>query len=234
MGPKEKSTEISTPFFDFSQLASSASINFLDLPNEVRNKIYQTVLVVLHPLYLFQDPGPCLETFAPDKPLQWLALLHTNRQISVEASAVLYRVNHFEFIDITKQQIGVLRSFLDCIGSVNAASLSHLCINFPVAVSIAEEVGKVRLRDDNLQSLKLLQDKCTNLSTLEMIVHYRNSGFFTRTDQFLREAFSHIDAQLKAIHSLQRIIVRVETQSRVPTSSAKDMMKRLGWLVFSA
>lgn len=143
-------------------------------------------------------------------------------------------MNHFELVDITKLQIGVLRSFLDCIGPLNAASLSHLCINFPTVVSIDKEPGKVKLRDDSLQSLKLLQDRCTNLSTLETVVHYKNSSLFTRTDQFLQEAFSHIDAQLKAIQPLRRIIVRVETQSGLPTSSAKDMMQRLGWVVLSS
>ena len=233
MDPNDKDTKISTPVFDSSQLASSASINFLGLPDWIRDKIYQKVLIILHPLYLFQDPGSPVDAFAPDKPLQWLALLHTNRQISVEASAVLYRVNHFELINITKAQVGVLRSFLDCIGSVNAASLSHLCINFPTVLSIDEEPGKVRFREDSLQSLNLLQDKCTNLSTLETVVHFKNSDFFTKTDQFLNEAFSQIDAQLKAIHSLRTIIVRVEPQSVVLTSSTKDMMLRLGWLVLS-
>jgi hypothetical protein len=198
MDPKDKDTKISKPIFDSSQSASSALINFLDLPVHIRNKNYQRVLIVLlHPLYLFQDPGSPVGAFAPDKPQQWLALLHTNRQISIEASAVLYRVNHFELVDITKRQIGVLRSFLDCVGSVNAASLSP-------------SMHQISNRGD-----------------------YKNFGFFTKTDQFLREAFSQIDAQLKAIHSLQRIIIRVEAQSGVLTSSAKDMMQRLGWLVLS-
>ena len=233
MGSKEKSTQTSTTALDSSQSKISAPANFLGLPNEIRNRIYKRVLIILHPLYLFQEPGSPVETFAPDRPLQWLALLYTNRQIYVEASAVLYAINRFHFVDITRQQVGVLRSFLDCIGSVNAASLSHLCINFPITESIDEQPGKVTLRDDSLQSLKLLKDKCTNLSTLETLVHYKNSNLFTRTDEFLREALSQIDAQLKAIPSLKKIIVRVEVYDRVPTSSAKDLMQGLGWLVLS-
>lgn len=233
MGSKEENIQTSTTDCDSSQSTSSATVNFLDLPIEVRNRIYEIVLVILHPLYLFQEPGSPVETFAPDRPLQWLALLHTNRQIYVEASAVLYAINHFHFVDITQRQVGVLRSFLDCIGYVNAASLSHLCINFPIAESIDDQPGKVRLRDDSLESLKLLQDKCTNLSTLETVVHYKNSSFFTRTDEFLREAFSQIDAQLKAIPSLKRIIIRIAVNDRVPTSSAMDLMQGFGWLVLS-
>jgi len=222
-----------TPVSNSSQAASSSPTKFLDLPSLVREKIYEKVLVVLHPVYLFQEPGSSVDAFAPDKPPRWLALLHTNRQISVEAGAVLYRVNHFELVDITRPQIGVLRSFLDCIGSVNAASLSYLCISFPLVESIDEEPGKLRLKEDSLQCLKVLQEKCTNLSTLETVVHFRNSGFFTRKEQFLREAFTQIDGHLKTIHSLQRIIVRIDTQSGVPTSAVKDMMQQLGWLVLS-
>jgi WD40 repeat protein len=113
-------------------------------------------------------------------------------------------VNHFKLVDITKAQTDVLRSFLDCIGIVNAASLSHLCINFPTVVSIDEEAGKVRLREDSLQSFNLLQEKCTKLSTIETVVHFKNSEILTKTDQFLQEAFAQIDTQLKVIHSLQR------------------------------
>ncbi|EXJ89942.1 hypothetical protein A1O3_03009 [Capronia epimyces CBS 606.96] len=196
-------------------------INFLDLPNLVRDKIYEAVLVVLHPIYIFQESNSSVEAFAPDKPPRWLALLHTNRQISAEASAVLYRVNHFELVDITKPQIRVLQSFLNGIGTVNAASISNLSISFPTVIGIDEEPGKVRLKEDSLQCLKVLQDRCTNLSALETVVHYRNSGFFMKTEHFLRGALSQIDQYLKTINSLRRIIVRFEEPSRVPTSAAK-------------
>ncbi|KAK5936496.1 hypothetical protein PMZ80_011263 [Knufia obscura] len=208
-------------------------VNFLSLPTEIRNKIYEQVLVIPHPLYLFQEPGFSVDTFAPDKPFQWPALLYTNRQIHGEASAVLYGMNHFHFVDITAQQVDVLRSFLSHIGITNAASVSHLCVNFPVAQNIEGEPRKFRLRDDSMQALTLLQDKCTSLSTLETVVHYKNSSFFTRTDKFLQEALPQIDAQLRAISSLESIVVRVEVHGQIPTSSAKELMQELGWSVVS-
>ncbi|KAJ9658702.1 hypothetical protein H2198_003580 [Neophaeococcomyces mojaviensis] len=212
-----------------SQSPSSATASFLGLPNEIRNRIYKTVLTISHPIHLFQDPGSAVASFAPDRPPHWLAILHTNRQIHAESSAILYTENHFHFVDITGQQVVVLRSFLDRIGSTNAASLSHLCINFPVAESMDDQPGSVRLKDHSLQSLQLLQDRCTNLSTLETLVHHKNSRFFTRTDDFLREAFSQIDAQLKAIHSLKRVIVRVEVDDNIPMTPARDLMQRV-WM----
>ncbi|KAF2023254.1 hypothetical protein EK21DRAFT_49476, partial [Setomelanomma holmii] len=157
----------SMPPFVSSKSASSATANFLDLPEKIRNDIYERVLIVPHPLYLFQEPNSRVETFVPERPSHWLALLYTNRQIYREASSALYGKNHFYFVDITQQQLGVLRSFLDCIGPVNAASLSYLCINFPVAECVDGQTGNIKLRDDSLQSLKLLRDRCTKLSILE-------------------------------------------------------------------
>lgn len=58
---------------------------FFSLPIETRSDIYKRVLALPQSLYLFQDPGCPIETFAPGKPYRWLALLYVNRQISAEA-----------------------------------------------------------------------------------------------------------------------------------------------------
>ena len=53
-----------------------------------------------------------------------------------EVIPVLYGMNNFSLVDSTPKQVGLVQTFFDCIGSVNAGLLSHLCINFPVAESI--------------------------------------------------------------------------------------------------
>jgi hypothetical protein len=118
---------------------------------------------------------------------------------------VLYKANHFQLVDITEQQVHLLRSFLDCIGSLNANSLSHLCVNFPVAETIPGQPGDVKLRDDSFQILKLVQERCTNLSTLETLVHHKNSGVFKKAEDSFQEALSPIDAHsLKPFLRLKR------------------------------
>jgi hypothetical protein len=218
----------------FSQQTNSVPINLFSLPVDIRNNIYRRVLIVPHPLYLFQDTGSqVVETFAPDKPSRWLALLYTNRQIHDEARAVLYGSNHFTFMDTTQQQGGLLQSFLSCIGSVNAGLLSHLCINFPVAESVDGQPGQVMLREDDLYSLKLLQEKCAKLTTLETLLYSRNSRRLINPNhddsQFIREALSQIDAQLKAIPSLKKIIVRF--YDGTPTPAVMELMQSLGWVI---
>ncbi|KAI9652857.1 MAG: hypothetical protein M1831_006382 [Alyxoria varia] len=183
-----------------------------------------------HPVYLFQDPGSPVETFAPERPPRWLALIHTNRQMNREASAVLYGVNNFTLVDTTQQQVGLLQAFLDCIGPVNASLLSQMCINFPVMEFQMEEC---KLREDDLQSLKLLQEKCTNLSILETYIHNNNSKGLTRMHegnlQPILEALSQFDVQLKAIPSLEKVIVRVHDGAPIP--SVMRSMQGLGWIV---
>ncbi len=213
-----------------SQPAGSAAINFFSLPSKARNNIYEEVLTVAHPLYLFRDTGPRVETFAPDKPLQWLALLFINRQMSSEASAVLYGKNNFILLDTPRQQIGLLQAFLDCVGPMNASLLSHLCINFP---DIEGLPGESKLKEGSLLTLKLLRERCTNITTLETHVYSHNSGVFTRTDQdklqFIREALSQIDVQLRAMPSLDKIIVRV--YGGTPTPSVMEFMQGFEWVV---
>ncbi|KAH8775274.1 hypothetical protein F5883DRAFT_257083 [Diaporthe sp. PMI_573] len=175
MGPEGKHTRSHCP--GPSQSTASGAIGFLDLPTRARQDVYKRVLAVGHPVYLFQDVGPRVETFAPDKPKWWLALLYTNKQIYSEAKAVLYGRNCFYLMDKPQQQDALLRSFLNCIGSSNADLLSCLCISFPVVEKAQDQPEKVRIREDGFQNLGLLQSNCANLTTLEMQSPRRIPGF---------------------------------------------------------
>ena len=191
------------------------------------------MLIVAHPMFGFQDAGFRVETFAPDKPFPSLSLPYTNRQIHNEAIPVLYGMNKSSPVDSTSQQVGLLQAFLDCIGSVNAALLSHICINFPIAESMKGQPGKVKVRDDSLQTLRILREKATNLMTLETFICDKISVGLTETDQdnsqFILDGLAQIDGQLKAIPSLNRVIVRILGQS--PTSSVIESMQGLGWVI---
>jgi hypothetical protein len=136
-------------------------------------------------------------------------------------------------MDTTQQQGGLLKSFLNGIGSVNAGLLSHLCINFPIAESVDGQPGEVMLGEDDLYSLKLLQEKCTKLTTLETLIYSQNSRRLINPShddsQFIREALSKIDAQLKAIPSLKKIIVR--SYNGTPAPLVMELMQGLGWAI---
>jgi len=216
-----------------SRLTSYGTISWFDLPKRIRHNIYKRVLVVAHPVYLFQDKGSRVEAFAPEKPIQWLALLHSNRKICGEAIEVLYGMNRFILVDTTRQQAGFLQSFLRCIGPVNAGLLSHICINFPVLENIEDQHDKVEMGEGSLHIWRLLREKCTNLTTLETFIYGKNSSFLTEADgdnsQFVREVLLQIDAQLKAISSLKKIIIRVYSGTLTPL--VIDLMQGLGWVI---
>jgi hypothetical protein len=216
-------------------MTSRNECRLFDLPRPVRDEIYREVLAVVQPLYLFKDSGsPKVGLFAPGKRPRWLALLFTNRLLHAEASAILYRANHFTFVSTTPNQSDVVQSFLDCIGSVNAAHLSHLSINFPAADS---QQGEVVLGEPDSDTLRLLQEKCTGLATLETIVQKGNSkGLTARSQaqdgsQFAREALAQVDVQFKAVPSLRKIIVRFYSGS--PTPEVAELMQRYDWVILA-
>lgn len=147
---------------------------------------------------------------------------------------MLYGSNHFTFVDTTRNQVNLLQSFLNRIGSVNAGHLSYICINFPVGENVRDQAGKVMLRED-LRGLKLLQEKCINLRTLETLVHSQNSRGLTMASHgsndshFTREVLARIDAQLKTIPSLCEILVRSYDGPLAP--EVAELMQGFGWII---
>lgn len=218
------------------QPAGPAPLNFFDLPRQTRDQIYEQVLAIAHPLYMFQDPGPAqVGAFAPDIPPCWLVLLYTNRQIHREASTFLYEANKFTLSDDTRRHSDLLKAFLNCIGPMSAGSLAHVYIKFPTVAVIEIRDGFSKFGDeDELQSLRLLREECTSLSTLEMLVSSRGSTRLDRggDSRFARETLSQIDLQLKEIPSLKRIVVRVF--SGRPISSVMESLQSHGWAVLPA
>lgn len=201
-----------------------------DLPDLILRQIFEYLLIVGHPLYLFRGNGDSVEVFAPDKPRQWLALLYTSWQMNEEASAVVYGCNTYNLLDATRDQSNLLRSFLNCIGPANANKLSRICTDFPVIEGVS---GAYKLRSGDLQVMKLLQEKCKSIKVLETCIHSGNSKGLSETDQesspYSREALTQFDIELKAIASLRKLIVTVYTGK--PSPSASQIMRDFGWVV---
>lgn len=214
------------------QPTTPTTTNLLRLPIEIRRIIYKLVLAVNTPLYLFGE-GTRVRSFAPELPRRWLALLHTNRQISRETSAVVYSSNRFTLVDAT-QQDDLLQSFLNSIGSANASSLSYLTMGFPVVERVNEESGRARLGEESLRSLALLQKRCSGLTTLQAMIQSQNSSGLSTENQeslsFIEDAFLQIDTRVRAIPSLGSFFVRVYGPTL--SSPVVEVMQELGWVVF--
>lgn len=232
MGYQEKDP-YPAPGLTSKQGPQPATVGFLDLPSPVREGIYKHVLIVKHPIYLFQDFGRRVEAFAPDKPKWWIALLHTNRQISSEAKTVLYGNNNFHLMDNPQKHGALLQSFLGSIGSSNASSLSRLCIGLPVAEKAQGQPDTVTIREDSLECLSLVREQCLGLKTLEMQMCKDNYSFLAgareEDAQLFCDALLRTDAQLKTISSVKKIIVRISIKGVPPM--VVDTMQGLAWVV---
>ncbi|KAK0109451.1 hypothetical protein ONS95_002144 [Cadophora gregata] len=136
-------------------------------------------------------------------------------------------------MDTADRQGGILQSFFNSIGALNTGRLSHLCINFPVVENSKDQSGTDVLGEDDLHSLKLLQENCTNLVTLEILLYGQNSACLMNAEdknsQVIQEALSQIDTQLRSISSLKKGIVRY--YNGAPSTFVMELMQGLGWAV---
>ncbi|KAM0487675.1 hypothetical protein ACHAP7_001478 [Fusarium lateritium] len=196
---------------------------------EARKVTYNKLLVALGPIFVFQkSPSRPIEFFVPGKPTptQWpvLPLARCREYNEQETDAVFYSLNHFHLVDdATGCESSILRAFL----------LSHMSLSFPTFEAVQGQPGTLQLQQDRIYSFKLLRDCYTNLDTLEFYVHKGNAfGLIQEAPgniKSLHEALSQVNAQLKAITSLKRIMIRFYYDR--PASEATKLIQGLGWEV---
>jgi hypothetical protein len=194
--------------------------NFLSLPSELRNKIYEQLVVDHEPI----DPrfGHNLQyKLTP-------GLLRANKIIHREASSLLYAQNRFDFTVSISEDVA---SFLEQIGRNNATYIQHIYIRFPQFFYL--DLHDVTLEDDSLRILAKIQSDCTNLSTLTTSLGSTNS-IELRLDELdhpkiVSEALALVDARFRAISSLREIIVEVYENG--PSGHIRREMKRHGWTI---
>ncbi|KAK4502305.1 hypothetical protein PRZ48_005730 [Zasmidium cellare] len=115
---------------------SAKSVTFLDLPGEIRNRIYRLALVFDEPFELVPKAGgskrapgralvACKKQFA--KSLGPRKVLRVNKQVNKEASDIFYGENRFCFTAVVGWQ--VLRGFMATIGKDNAARLRKITVH---------------------------------------------------------------------------------------------------------
>lgn len=210
---------------------------FSNMSPEARSDAYSKLLVASGPVFVFQEStSRPVEFFSPGKPTQWpaLALAKCREYNEQVTNAVFYGSNHFHLVDTTtRRETSILQAFVGSITSINARLLSHLSLSFPALEAVQGRSEASGLQQDGMRSLKLLQDKCANLRTLELSVHHGNAFGLVEeapgNSQSLNEAVSQVDTQLKAISSLERIVIRYYHDR--PTPGVRQLMQGLGWIV---
>lgn len=135
-------------------------LGFFSLPGEIRNQIYESLLVFSEPITIYTEDWDKHDDKDNDKskkgeervhidnilerkrwPLspRLLTVFLISKQVHLEASAVFYSQNHFRappslcrFPHAQLQSNYVMRGFIDRIGHRNLTCLRHLCIPFPL------------------------------------------------------------------------------------------------------
>lgn len=195
-------------------------MGLLDIPIELRAAIFSLVLTLPESILIFQESGTrTVNIFTAKRPTRWLALLTTCTALHDEAAAVLFGTNTFHIMDGGGTRPDVLASFLDTVGPAHTARLKHLRMSFPVAASSSSRV-----------ILRQLRERCTALSTLELILQRTLLGFLMVGDDEvrIRQALMLVNEEFTSISSLNRIVVLLHSKIPPPLIT---FMKELGWVV---
>lgn len=204
-----------------------------NIPGEARNRIYEVVLKLPHPIFLFQDGHTRVEAFALGRPRNWLALLYNSRRMHEEAAAVLYGMNTFVLLDTGMGGPELIHAFLNMIGDGHANMLSHLCITFP---PIHRTFGGFEPSADGVKAFEQLRTKCSKLEVLEAHLVGQPAIDLTDVDccmpEFMPDALTHLDSHVKSLPSMQRFIVRM--YSGRPAARYMEVMQDFGWEVLPA
>jgi len=190
------------------------STNFLSLPGELRNWIYELLLLHQEPI----DPFDYTRRYKLTP-----GLLRTSKTVHREASSLLYAQNRFDFSILIPKEVA---SFLEQIGRINANSIRHIIFNFPALYLDRHDV------DLNLILAKIQSD-CAKLSTLTTRP-YSAKNMERKLDaldnpKLVAEALSLVDTRLRAILSLQEIIVEVYKDGL--SDHIRKEMQSHGWTI---
>jgi hypothetical protein len=127
----------------------------------------------------------------------------------------------------------VFEAILDFIGASNSKLLADLSLTFP-GVERGENWDGWRVSEEGNRVLQRFRGECTGLVRIELLIYGPGTCDFVQVDLgvdgSVREVFSEVDAHLRGVSSLEKIVLRVSSGSASP--SVKDFVQGLGWAVY--
>lgn len=173
--------------------------NFLTLPRELRDIIYELCLLIEKPV---RPLGDSLYKWGLTP-----GILGTNKTIYNEARLLLYQ-NRFDFTDTIPWCIS---TFAERIGRNNADCVRHVYINFPEFNDL--ELGNVSIKERYTRIIDSIQGSYANLKTLMMSrnrVYPIEYYYYDEADsKLLTEMLTVANIHFSAISSLQGILIEV-------------------------
>lgn len=197
--------------------------SFLSLPSELRNGIYELLLVDEQPI----RPGSLFASlFQPHIPT--VDLLRANKTVHREASSILYGRNLFDF---GHPYLKPISQFLDQIGINNTGHIRHIMIAFPEFSHLSPNNDHITMTDRHIQIIDKIRNRCVNLSTLTTSLDTTSLAELRldslKNYKIKAEALRLVDAHFRSIPSLQKIIV--EAYEDGTSCYIRTTMEGLGW-----
>ena len=197
------------------QTTESIPANFLNLPSELRNTIYELCLVPKRPLKPWDT--------TQKKPAA--SLLRVNRAVHREARFVFYGQNRFDFSSTPPARVA---SFLETIGRNNAECIQHINIHFPNFDY--PNLGSVTLGRRWKDTLANIERACSDLRTLTIPSHCMDEVLGQLDPEVTTEYFTLVNSHLRAIPSIQHIIVEEYDGGDKTSHAARREMENYGWI----
>lgn len=196
--------------------------NLLTLPRELRNNIYEQLLVSQEPIDSAINSWP---TYLDP------AVLRANRTIHHEASLVLYGRNRFYFYHEESEDILM---FLDTIGRDNASRIRYIIIHLPdfhLPRAHCNDSDILAVCHDDVRVFEKLRCVCTGLVTLATIALWTR---FLERDLLdcpgqVGEILAFLDGYMRAITSLEEIVLECEEDGSGQYIHIRSEMKKCGW-----
>ncbi|KAH6622943.1 hypothetical protein F5144DRAFT_656848 [Chaetomium tenue] len=199
--------------------------SLLDLPSELRNMIYDLVL-------LSEDPiKPWIPR--PERQSHSVRLLRASQRIHIEASSVSYGRNCFD-LTAARDWPHRLYYFFKKIGANNVGYIRHILVAFPRLgfplhrPFLYPDIGAVTLKDN--RAIAIIQKNCVNLSAITtslgttFIEHKLND---LGHDGVVVKALELVNTSFRAIPSLRDIIVKIHPDGL--SDSIKAVVESCGW-----
>lgn len=192
---------------------------FLSLPSELRNEIYELILLCQEPI----DPS---DKYNRRQQQLTPGLFRANKAVHGEASSLFYSRNRFDFTNATPKEVSL---FIEQIGSSSSGCIRHILIDFPQFLNLGSD--DVTLVEDSVSILAIIQSGCANLSTLTTSID-STDAMESRLDDLdnhkvATEVLSLVDSRFKAISSLQQIILEVYEDG--PSDHIRRIIESYGW-----
>ena len=192
---------------------------FLSLPGELRNKIYELIVLREEPIDSSHRFGQ--EDLTP-------GLLCANKTVHREASEIFYGQNRFYFARFAPEDA---LSFLEQIGEGNAGRIRHIIIDFPRFIYL--DSGDLALTDESDSTLASIQRLCANLSTLTTCLFSTHAMEFRLNGldnyKLASGALKRVDARFRAFAFIQHIILEVFEHSQ--NDYIRNLMESYGWTI---